>query len=526
MSKGKYGNRFLWVLFTAAVVLYLGLPCVAAEQAGANAGLRERSIRYYPDSPRVGQRVTFESLDFITQSIDWDFGDNTGIIQGGNRTTVHIFRTAGTFTVTAKDTSIGHAPAATSITVNPDLRSISVSPGAVRLGESVTVTANHFSSTFIDWDFGDGNSVSGTHTMTHTYAATGTFTITAREDCEDCPETFTAVVRVAGVDANVYLEIAEILLDNGNNYKAVKKLSPGNYALLRLKMSGSGTLAGYWMVDGQSFEYFEQWVNQGELKEIRTGTSPGLPVMDPGIHTVTVQLTKPENVQVSFPELKYYVSARELNVKTRKPRDGFVAKEDEITAFAWTPVKKAVSYQVAFSETLYPLISEDYQVTWHEVGAAVTFTPPAQLWNTFRRNRSTYWLVRALDARGKVLAQSEVRELKVVVAKGEIRIKKVTDLAEREIALLQGKRIQTQAAGILVHGEIDYTGQSDFMVLRVYVDDTLTDRLLFRDVKKNTPRSFETYLPHKNKNSRVVFQLLKTSSPAVIVGIDELRLTK
>lgn len=516
--------RLLTILITVAVMLFTSLPSLLG-QSGLDKTLRNRFIKYYPASPIVDQRVTFESIDFTTQSIDWNFGDGT-IIMGGNRTTVHRYQSPGTYTVTAKDTSIDHVPVVLILSILPENRSITVSPKEAFIGESVTVQANNFRTSLIHWDFGDGTITQEGHTVTHAYNRTGTFTITAREGCQDCLKTFTDVVQVVGVDDQVHLEIAEILLDNGKGYKVVAKNATNIHAVLRLKLNGSGTLSGYWVVDDQPFEFFQQWVNQGEFKEIRTAASPGLPVMDPGIHTVTLKLTQPENMQVTFPVLKYYVLPGERKIITGKPQDRFVAKEDNITSFAWAPVKEAVKYEIAFSEALVRLISQEFKTKWLEVGGETIYTPELNLWNTFKRNRWTYWKVRAMDADGKILAESDIQEIKVVVARGDIRIKKATDLKGREITLLQGKRVKTKASGILVHGVIDYKGESNFMVLRVYVGDTLTDRLLFRDVEKNKEYSFETYIPHKTNSSRVYFELLKTSSPAVIVGVEEMQLLK
>ena len=55
---------------------------------------------------------------------------------------------------------------------------------------------------------------------------------------------------------------------------------------------------------------------------------------------------------------------------------------------------------------------------------------------------------------------------------------------------------------------------------------SLVDQLLFRDVKKDERKTFETSVPNPEKESRVVFQVLKSSSPSVLVGYAELTLKK
>ena len=48
--------------------------------------------------------------------------------------------------------------------------------------------------------------------------------------------------------------------------------------------------------------------------------------------------------------------------------------------------------------------------------------------------------------------------------------------------------------------------------------------MLFRDVKKDEKRSFETSVPNIEKESQIVFLVLKSSSPSVIIGYEELKL--
>jgi len=54
----------------------------------------------------------------------------------------------------------------------------------------------------------------------------------------------------------------------------------------------------------------------------------------------------------------------------------------------------------------------------------------------------------------------------------------------------------------------------------------MVDQLLFRDVKKDEKRPFETSLPCAAGETRAVFLVLKSSSPSLIIGYAELRLRK
>lgn len=483
-----------------------------------------RSINLWPRSPRVDQLMYFEARNFLTTSIDWNFGDGT-IMTGVSTTVTHRYQNPGTYTVSAKDSSINHTPVSITFSVAEENRYITVSPPEVRTNETVTVNAFNFRGDFIWWDFGDGTQRSGGHSETHQYRRAGTYTISAQDENGESQKKFTQQVIVRGIDDQVNLEIAEIRLDNGKYYKIVPKNSKNIRALLRMKMRGTGIVAGHWIVDGQPFEFFREVANQGEVKEIYTHRVPGLPTIDPGIHTITLRLTRPGNILIIFPVLKYFVLPHENIIKTLAPPDGFIAKEKEIPEFSWEEPKGASKYQVAFTNYLYTFMGEGAGIRWIDVGTKLKYTPGLETWNRINRNRWTYWKVRALDTNNNVVAESDIQDIKVVIATAEISVDKVTDLEGNEIAI-SSNGVTTTTDDILVHGSIEYKGNSEYLVLRVYVDNELTDQLLFRDVKKNKKHYFETSIPNKKKRSRIQFKVLKTSSPAVIVGITGLILRR
>lgn len=483
-----------------------------------------RSINLWPRSPRVDQLMYFEARNFLTNSIDWNFGDGA-IMTGAGITVTHRYQNPGTYTVSAKDSSINHTPVTITFSVAEENRYITVSPPEVRTNETVTAMAFNFRGDFIWWDFGDGTQRSGGDTETHQYRRAGTYTISAQDENGESQKKFTQQVIVRGIDDQVNLEIAEIRLDNGKYYKIVPKNSKNIRALLRMKMRGTGIVAGHWLVDGRPFEFFSEVVNQGEVKEIYTRRVPGLPTIDPGIHSITLQLTRPEQIPVTFPLLKYYVLPHENIIETLTPPDGFIAKEKEIPEFSWKEPRGASKYQVAFSNYLYFFMGEGQSIRWIDVKNQLKYTPDLETWNRIKRNRWTYWKVRALDTNNSVVAESDIHDIKVVIATAEISVNKVTDLEGNEIAI-SSSGVTTLTDDLLVHGSIEYKGNSEYLVLRVYVDNELTDQLLFRDVKKNEKRYFETSIPNKKKRSRLQFKVLKTSSPAVIVGIKGLILKR
>jgi PKD repeat protein len=483
-----------------------------------------RNIDFFPFTPRVDQPITFTAINFTTSSIDWNFG-NGHLVTGGTNVQVYRYQTAGAFTVSARDSSISHTPVSTPITILPENRYIVANPQELQANEGMTATAYNFRGDYIWWDFGDGTTKSGYHTEKHIYTRPGIYTISARDENGVSQKTFQATVTVRGINDQVNLEIAEISLDNGKYYKVVPKNSKDIRALLRMKMRGTGIVSGYWMIDGQPFELFSEVVYQGQIKEIFTRNIPGIPTLDPGMHTLTMQLTRPSETAVTFPILKYYVLPYENKVELVSPQDALVVKEKEIPQFAWEQAKGGSHYQIAFSNYLYPILGNSNNLQWIDLKTSLNYTPEPEVWKLIKRNRWTYWKVRALDSVGNVLAESDIRDIKVVIATAEITIAKVTDLAGNEINW-DNTTIETLRNDIIVHGSVQYMGNSKYLILRVYADEELVDQLLFRDVKKEEIRHFETSIPNKKKSSRLYFQVLKTSSPAVIIGIKGLKLKK
>jgi PKD repeat protein len=485
-----------------------------------------RSIRIYytSQSPRVDQPIYFETQNFVTSSIDWNFGDGH-VVYGGSTNQTYRYQTPGTFTVTAKENlAAGQVLVTTSITILPENRHITISAPEVRINEEIVVTAYNFRGDYIWWDFGDGTQKSGLHTERHVYKRAGNFTITAQDENGESQKKFQVNIIVRGIDDIVNIEIAEIKLDNGKYYKVIPKNSKNIRAVLRMKMRGSGILSGYWIVDGNPYEFFNEVVHQGELKEIFTKRMPGLPVLESGIHTISVKLTKPAEVPITFPVLKYFVLPYENKVEILSPNDGYVTKEKDIPEFSWKEPKGGSKYKVAFSNYLYPILYNTNRLKWIDVNVKLNYKPEPDVWKNIKRNKWTYWKVKAFDSNENIIAESDIQDIKIVIASAEISISKITDLDGNEIQI--NKNINSDKEDILVYGSVKYKGNSKYLILRVYADNELVDQLLFRDVKKNEERLFETSIPNKKRNTKVIFQVLNTSSPSVIIGMKNLFLKK
>jgi hypothetical protein len=430
-------------------------------------------------------------------------------------------------------------PIRTAIAILPENRSLSLSALEAKIDEPVTVTALNFRGPQVLWDFGDGSTasgpgsvassgsragISGPVVMTHTYKLPGSYIITARDENGASEKRFQATIRVIGISDLVNLEIAEITLDNGKYYKVIPKNSKDIRAQLKMKMRGTGIVSGYWIVDGQPYQFFNETVYQGQIKIIITQEVPGLPVFDPGMHTVTVQLTRPAD-EVVFPTMRYFVLPYENQIATLTPRDGAIIKEDEMAEFSWESALGGSYYQIAFADSLFPLMRNEETVKWLDCPDRLRFTPDAGTWNALRRNQWVFWKVRARDSGRSIVAESGIQEMKVIVPGAKIGIQKITDMDGKPVAIGSGFTA-ARAEQLMIHGSLTYPAAAEYLIVRVYAGEDLVDQLLFRDMRKDEARLFETSVPNGPGDSRVTFQVLKSSSPSVLVGYQELLLKK
>ena len=484
----------------------------------------QRGISCTPENPRVDQPVDIHAYGFKSDSIDWNFGDGSPL-QTYSTLVSHRYQNPGTFIITAKEHGMDLATESKAITVLPENRSLVLSSNEIKVDEPLTVTALNFRGQAILWNFGDGTVVSGPAVMTHVYKLPGNYIIVALDENGASQKKIQILVKILGISDQVNLEIAEISLDNGKYYKVVPKNSKNIRGVLKMKMRGTGIVSGYWIVDNQPFEFINETVYQGQIKTILTREIPGLPVFDPGMHTITVQLTRPESETVVFPTLRYFVLPYENEIATLAPNDGAIIKEDELTAFSWENVLGGSYYQIAFANSLFPLLRNEASLHWLDCPDRFTFTPDAETWNAIQRNQWTYWKVRAMDSSKNVLAESSVIEMKVIIPGATIGVQNITDMDGNGIGLANGVT-STKADPLLVHGYLTYPGEAEYLVLQVYANEKMIDQLLFRDVKKEEKRFFETSVPNAEMESRIQFQVLKSSSPSVVIGILEIKLKK
>lgn len=141
------------------------------------------SFTFSPSSPAVHQQVFFNASASRPEngSYVWNFGDGT---TGTGVTPVHIYDTAGAFTVTLTVINDVGQSATTTRTVTVTATSAQVSasfvfsPTAPAVNQDVffDASASRPTDATFSWNFGDGTSGSGV-APAHRYAAAGTYTV-------------------------------------------------------------------------------------------------------------------------------------------------------------------------------------------------------------------------------------------------------------------------------------------------------------------------------------------------------------
>ena len=156
-----------------------------------------------------------------THSIEWDFGD--GNTASGTLTPSHVYADNGSYTVrlTVRDDDDAVSSDTLVVTVANVAPVVDAGPNRIAdEGQTVSFAGAYSDAGIVDthsieWDFGDGNTASGTLTPSHVYAENGAYTVrlTIRDD-DDASSSDTLVVTVDNVTPT-----AEIL-DTGASSRA------------------------------------------------------------------------------------------------------------------------------------------------------------------------------------------------------------------------------------------------------------------------------------------------------------------
>jgi len=166
---------------------------IAFELAGVTAAIKS-TIRGIPmdTSGCIPMAVDFADTIAIAKQYIWDFGDGSPQVQTTSRTTSHTYVNVGTYKVTLIAIDSSSCNISDTIYANIRARNDFAQLGltAQKLNPcdsfkyqftntSVAPAGKPFTNQSFLWDFGDGTTlISDATTLTHSYAAAGTYTVT------------------------------------------------------------------------------------------------------------------------------------------------------------------------------------------------------------------------------------------------------------------------------------------------------------------------------------------------------------
>jgi PKD repeat protein len=275
------------------------------------------ALTYSPPAPKTGETVTFTvspTSGNPVGAISWNFGDGTPVQSGASLTVTHVYTATGSYTVSAAYPTMTHAQVdRVTVTVN-DPRQINFSPSQPKAGQTVIFNALDFYSNCIRWDFGDGAVKNGASSESHAYAAAGSYTVRAYEECGG---TYGASVSVtvapAGVEPPAAPSFAvtyiNLYFSGGKTDVSVAKDSVSLQAFADIRVEGTGILQWQWLVDGMAVRTDTLAVSFSGKYTLDSGRVPGLPTSVPGRHQVMLRFQNPKT-DLAIPAITYFAALK------------------------------------------------------------------------------------------------------------------------------------------------------------------------------------------------------------------------
>ena len=166
--------------------------------------------------------------------------------------------------------------------------------------------------------------------------------------------------------------------------------------------TGTGTVAGQWLWDGNVVEQFTASIVGGQSKAIQTRQS--LPTWSLGAHTLVLRMTEPN--QVTSRPIEVVVNPGNWKLEQLiLPAYGAAFVAGDPPRLLWAPVPGAMKYQVGFS-------TEPYQNSvkmWFD-SVDNRCEVPADVWSKLPEGE-LYWTVRVVDTSGKPRAALPLRSI-------------------------------------------------------------------------------------------------------------------
>ncbi len=163
------------------------------------------------------------------------------------------------------------------------------------------------------------------------------------------------------------------------------------YAEAILAGTGTGTVLGQWVWDGNVVEQFSASIVGGQSTAIQTRQS--LPTWYLGSHTLLLRMVQPN--QVASRPIVVVVNPGDWKLEQLiQPEYGATFTSDNPPRLLWAPVPGAAKYQVGFS-------TQPYLGTIHEWFDVVDnrWEVPDNIWRNLP-NGQLYWTVRAVETSG------------------------------------------------------------------------------------------------------------------------------
>jgi len=358
-----------------------------------------REVKAPPTQVKAGEEIFLKADNFYGNNIKWYFGDGKQIVSGAKVT--HKYDKPGFYEVKAIDRSGKDKKEITlKLNVGPDPRELVASAPEVGIGEKVFFEAKNFYDNQVQWDFGDGIKKVDNKKVFHMYGKTGVFNVKAVDYKGKDDKTFTTRINVKVKKSHVsglIISGGEIFFDDTKrNYSITTARSKTFGATIILKFEGSGTLTGYWTIDGKPYKLVNRNLSFGQSVKLNIKNIPNL---ISGLHTISFSYKSPKK----GPKFKgyYFVSGGKDKVDIIKPVNDTIIKGKKVI-LEWEDIKDAETSIVRIADSIKKLLKKpDYVFEIiKENQKAVDFT------NT--DSKKFFWYVDVKDSKGNKIGSSEV----------------------------------------------------------------------------------------------------------------------
>ncbi|HTS12729.1 MAG TPA: IPT/TIG domain-containing protein [Candidatus Limnocylindrales bacterium] len=174
------------------------------------------------------------------------------------------------------------------------------------------------------------------------------------------------------------------------------------YGEAQLAGTGSGTVIGAWLWDGNVVEQFTGTFSGGESVTIRSLHS--FPTSFLGTHTVELRILSPNHVATR--PVTVVVNPGDFKSQVLlAPPSGAHADVATPPQFRWAPVPGAAKYQIGFSSQPYFSTID----TWYD-SADNQWTPSSDIWDRIPDGQ-VFWTVRAVEISGEARKPVPMRSL-------------------------------------------------------------------------------------------------------------------